>query len=359
MEARPAAAPPTAYDAFRVCLPGIDEVARALAERARAAGHVAITREDVTAFVPAIRYVEAYVRRLELRGWSFPDAATEGDLVLLLLLSFGNHELHRRKTFWVDPPLAWMLAQTSLDIEGELVRLPFPSCAFVFTDPETRALADELRDSDAAVRKRTPTRVVTLYLTQGEGVGARSLEVVAAFDRGDGDWPYLLARDLWIEPRARLDAILDSHFPGIDPGQLDAVFSSDPMKRLLELAINAVLYATSAGVEPVLLRGTAPVAAAKKQRARAARREAERQARRASADDVFFLPGKIDIRRVQQLRSLRDRGDGQRMLARFMVRGHWRRANPSWEDQRPRWIEPYWKGPELAAVIEKEYRLRE
>ena len=52
-------------------------------------------------------------------------------------------------------------------------------------------------------------------------------------------------------------------------------------------------------------------------------------------------------------------GVRRKISARFMVRGHWRRANPSRTDQRQRWIEPYWKGPEIATVIEREYRLRE
>jgi hypothetical protein len=41
-----------------------------------------------------------------------------------------------------------------------------------------------------------------------------------------------------------------------------------------------------------------------------------------------------------------------------MVRGHWRRANPSWKEQALRWIEPYWKGPDMAATIERTYRLK-
>jgi hypothetical protein len=41
-----------------------------------------------------------------------------------------------------------------------------------------------------------------------------------------------------------------------------------------------------------------------------------------------------------------------------MVRGHWRRAAKSWTDQRLRWIEPYWKGPDVAAIIERAYRLK-
>lgn len=44
-------------------------------------------------------------------------------------------------------------------------------------------------------------------------------------------------------------------------------------------------------------------------------------------------------------------------MARFLVRGHWRAAR-GWTDQRVRWIEPYWRGPELGPTIEKEYRLK-
>jgi hypothetical protein len=46
------------------------------------------------------------------------------------------------------------------------------------------------------------------------------------------------------------------------------------------------------------------------------------------------------------------------MLARFMVRGHWRKAQKAWADQRLRWIEPYWRGPDMAAMIERVYRLK-
>lgn len=82
---------------------------------------------------------------------------------------------------------------------------------------------------------------------------------------------------------------------------------------------------------------------------------------KATHEDVFYLPGKIDIRRLEQLQQVERVGDGggKSLMTRFMVRGHYRRANPGWKDQRLRWIEPYWKGPELATIIEREYRLRE
>jgi len=41
-----------------------------------------------------------------------------------------------------------------------------------------------------------------------------------------------------------------------------------------------------------------------------------------------------------------------------MVRGHWRRPQKGWTDQSLRWIEPYWKGPDMATVIERAYTLK-
>jgi hypothetical protein len=38
--------------------------------------------------------------------------------------------------------------------------------------------------------------------------------------------------------------------------------------------------------------------------------------------------------------------------------GHWRRAAPGWADQRMRSIQPYWKGPDIAAIIERTYKLK-
>lgn len=362
----PSSAPPTAYDSFQRILPHIDDIARLVAAegRAKAGGDESalIPREAVMECDAAQEYVEAY-------GWAVVDAygspeaaRDDANMVAYHVHTFANHELHRRKTFWVDPPLAWMLAQTKLDIDGELLRLPFPACAFVFTDPETLAIAKELLTVDRAViDQRSSPKVVTVYLQQPAADGSpRPLSVCAYLDRLTDDWPYLLGRDLLVDPRARIDEILDSHFPDVDPAARDEVFTSAPMKRLLHLVINAVLYATSAGVVPTLIRS--PLAAAKPPkpgtRKRSQQRELDRERRRKTGEDVFFLPGKIDIRQVQQLQEMETGAAGRALMARFMVRGHWRRANATWEDQRTRWIEPYWKGPELAAVIEREYRLK-
>ena len=122
---------------------------------------------------------------------------------------------------------------------------------------------------------------------------------------------------------------------------------SDPLRGLLQVVVNAILYATSAGVEPQL-----------RESPRARRRVPDGRAAAFSSERVYFLPGAIEISRVRRLQELERIPSGREMLHRFMVRGHWRRAARTWKDQRMRWVEPYWKGPDIAAVIERTYKLK-
>ncbi len=80
--------------------------------------------------------------------------------------------------------------------------------------------------------------------------------------------------------------------------------------------------------------------------------------RLASLEEVFYLPGHIDIVELRRLQKVERAPGGGRLMHKLLVRGHWRRANPSWQDQRNRWIQPYWEGPEMAALVERAYRLR-
>lgn len=77
-----------------------------------------------------------------------------------------------------------------------------------------------------------------------------------------------------------------------------------------------------------------------------------------SLDSVFFLPGHIKIAHLRQMQALERAPGGGQLLHRFMVRRHWRRPPKSWKEQRLRWIEPHWQGPDIAAVIERTYALK-
>lgn len=171
-----------------------------------------------------------------------------------------NHELHHRKTFWVDEALAWALLRTELDVPGACLRLPFPSTAFVFADRATLDLAESLLAGEEVGGARgRPVRMVTVYFVRGEVTASGTdLRLALLFDRDPGDgaeaareWPYLLGRDLVVRPEDRLDAILESRHEDVAPGGTDPVFLAPEMKKLVHLTINAVLYSTSRLLEPV------------------------------------------------------------------------------------------------------------
>ena len=77
-----------------------------------------------------------------------------------------------------------------------------------------------------------------------------------------------------------------------------------------------------------------------------------------SGDGAFFLPGRIVVGGDRGETRPAGKRPSHAIQKRFWVRGHWRRANPSWHDQRLRWIAPHLKGPKMTAVIEREYELR-
>jgi hypothetical protein len=117
-------------------------------------------------------------------------------------------------------------------------------------------------------------------------------------------------------------------------------------RPLLDAVVNATLYTTSAGVKIEQYRVD---------RSQQPNRDEPNGCH--LSDSVYHLPGKIEISHLRKLRQVARGPSGRTLMHRFMVRGHWRRPNPNWKNQSLRWIEPYWRGPSLATIIEREYRV--
>lgn len=258
-----------------------------------------------------------------------------------------NFALHRRKVFWVDEALTYMLAQTDLELPGSELRAPFASFALVFTDRHVLSLGERLLSK----RSGSPLaglilRVATVYATERHGESGRELDLCFAFDALGDDLPELVHHTLALADNAQVQNLFpqDDELFLVEP----PVRTTSPLHGLLQVVVNAMLYATSAGVEPEARVGAPTSAVSARSKAR----------REFTSENVFYLPGTIDIKQVRMLRELARIGEGRDVLRRCMVRGHWRRPVKNWSDQRLRWIAPYWKGPDMAAVIERAYRLR-
>jgi Uma2 family endonuclease len=94
-----------------------------------------------------------------------------------------NFDLHRRKIFWVDAALSYMLEHADLDIAGRDLRSPFRSLALVFSDRHALSLGERLLSR----RRDDPLcgqifRVMTVYVTERGGGDARALDLVGTAD---------------------------------------------------------------------------------------------------------------------------------------------------------------------------------
>lgn len=338
--------PPLAHERVAERVPGSAEVSRATAVRFRKDPGF----EDASTVLgeDELRADLELQRFLRVERSSANESGSEGAVAAPYLRLMVNFDLHRRKAFWVDAALSYMLEHTELDVAGGELRVPFPSFALVLTDRHALSLGERLlaRTKDDPLRGQM-LRVLTVYVTEVRRGEDRTLEIVLALDALGADLASLVRYEVPAGAEALVRSFLDSVAPPLPV--VDARLpGANPVRGLLRLVINAILYATSSGVTPEV-RTASP---------RTPRKPESRFAPLRSSDSVYFLPGTIDIRSVRRFQELERAPEGRSMLSRFMVRGHWRHPQKGWTDQKLRWIEPYWKGPDIATVIERAYKLK-
>jgi hypothetical protein len=339
--------PPLAHERLEELVPGASALCRAIAEHRRGQpgfddATTLLADEELRAHLDVQRFLR---ERGDRPRPPDEDVAAADHALPAWLRLVTNFELHRRKAFWVDEALAFMLDQTDLDVVGRELRVPFPSFALVFTDRHVLSMAERL----LAMDRTSPLagqilRVLTVHVSEVRDGETRTLEVSLAPDALGADLPGLVRHDIPLADDAPVQAWLDrvAPRPGIEPAPPD----THPLRGLFRIAVNAILYATSARVE------------AEVRDAPAANRRPPLPTLQVSSESVYFLPGAIEISQLRRMQALERIPDGRAILRRFMVRGHWRRAAANWSDQRMRWIAPHWKGPDMAVIIERTYKLK-
>ncbi len=348
---RPAYIPPLAHERMVSMVPGLGELCRSIAEQLRRQPgfddrSTIMTAEEMRTHLKIQRFLrENRSREIVGQDRIMPGA----DILTAHIELMINFELHRRKTFWVDESLAYMLAKTDLDVPGSDLRVPFACFTLVFTDRYVLSLAERMLSADP----KSPLsghflRVATVYVREDRHVSNRVLRVWFVFDALGADPPHLLTHEIPLNNDSPIRPVPENSAPPVVTGS--DVPDANPLRTLLHVMLNAVLYAVSPGVERQHRKSPSGVQSKKA--------KSELQAPVFSNEDVFFLPGAIEISHLRNFQQLERIPSGRTILHRFMVRGHWRRAAPGWQDQRIRWIAPYWKGPDIAAVIERTYKLK-
>ena len=115
--------PRLGHESMERLVPGLADVVQGVARRIRRRAdfglETVVDETELRRDLSVRRFLETHARESVALGLTLEDAAEDADLLGIHLRCLCNFEIHRRKTFWVEESLSWMLARTNLDIAGD------------------------------------------------------------------------------------------------------------------------------------------------------------------------------------------------------------------------------------------------
>lgn len=140
-----------------------------------------------------------------------------------------------------------------------------------------------------------------------------------------------------------------------------SLFYNDALS-FFRLILNSILYITSNNPDiiQVLSGRNAALQSAEKIRSQVKSKKAKQQAKKISELDYHFVGkdvGQIVINKDIKSSDPTQKNNTIEYAVRFLVRDHWRNQayGPELTDRRLVWIKPYYKGPEMADLINRPY----
>ena len=238
----PAHPPLLAHERWDAAFPDWNVACRAAAVRLRGLpgfddATSLVVESDLASDLELRRLTKAHRERLQREGLAGSAVAAAVGRVDRQLLATVGFELHRRKTFWVDESLAFLLARTELDVVGEELRVPFPSFALVFSDRHALSLGERLLAADSSCPFAGHIlHVATVYVTEERLEAERVLHLGFAFDALGADPPYLVERRIRLVEGARVELVPGEAEPEVLGFDDAPVPRTRPLTGLLHLA---------------------------------------------------------------------------------------------------------------------------
>lgn len=308
------------------------------------------------------------------------DPATKNMLMGILAdyMSVLNFEKAGKKVFHFSPNLVDRLAATAMDAPAEYLRLPFESCLFVM---QSRSAIDALYQ----IGHEQPwyDAPLSIFLSEHHFMGMRKI-MIQIFHSTDTHFRTFVKRELLINPKWTIERSLRTDWTNLVDANPDwaagdddvsvgdvvghcddeSIFYEDGL-HFFRILVNAILYLASS--DPDLSLRASPVA---EMRSRAAatlngykKHELLQHISHYSELDGNIVGGNVAPIVVEPGRpatSLVRISQGSASSKRFIVRGHWRNQahGEGMADRKLIWIQPYWKGPEMADVVGRPYVVR-
>jgi hypothetical protein len=307
-------------------------------------------------------------------GWNMPEFLANATDTTLTYFSFLNFELFGAKVFNFAPGLTKNLLHTEINVKANLIELPFKSCLFVFED-------EAMIDAVYAIAKSKKTSInynapisVFLVMDDTKTVFPFRRLMMHIWHAKPSESHLFLKRELCLKEEWDLERSLRTDWNNLsdeasDPSGIgmgtneDSLFYTDGL-LFFRAVLNAILYVSSseADIREALSPRAKILVAAEEVASRPKRKALLGQAARNSEFDYSQVGDSVEPIDVSwgPKTSMPGTGSGSKPAIRFVVRGHWKRQpfGPGASQRRLHWIKPYFKGPEVAALVNKPYAVK-
>jgi hypothetical protein len=290
-------------------------------------------------------------------------------------LCITNFELFKRKTFYFADNLVEQLAFTELMADSDFARPPFDSCLFVYNSPLTIEYFYQIMDRIPPIGNTFPLSVfVTSLPSSAEDSGDRKLEFRCFHADFHSSGPFA-ERNLLIRQGWTIDRSLKTHWikthgyseHDYSANEDENCFYDNEGLQFFRILINSILYLASNDpdvAQRLSPRKDTPILLKPSNKPKKAANGPPRKFEKTSSLDYTYVgrnTGSIVVDKSSHPEVGVNRSYLKKKLAiRFIVRGHWRNQpfGPSLSQKHLVWIRPYYKGPDMADLINKPYTVK-
>ncbi len=243
-----------------------------------------------------------------------------------------------RKTFFFSETLTAKLADTEVDVDSELLTLPFPSCMFVFQGEVVKELFAEDSAEPAGGQWVASVYLRSVPLDENDGQHIRA-SCYLVTKKG-----YVLRRErkFLSEPGIKVETAIAGN-----GGPEDQEYLEDAGIMFARVLANSILYLTSSN--PDVAPGIRTV--------RDINEPATQKQKRAILETLTSLAYTyVGGSSRPYVRSTKEM---LRVSGRKRVRGHWKMQlhGAGGALRRLIHVEPYWRGLDAAEAVDKAYRV--
>lgn len=335
-----------------------DIMAEAFAKlRELRAGDDAIGPERTRAVASAPWFERLLDAWAQVCGWAdraeMPDEAARNLAYIfrLTLTAHFNHQHAGKHIVRVSPGLSQALMATDFRVRTEDVRLPFPCVYFVFDEPNLVIETPKIGWARGEHERLAVEGAFSWMHRDSDGklrLGVLILSRPEAFSKVRGERNCAWVAHEW------------------EPG---AVVSSDdvqknehaPYHEVFKLVVNTALYLSSPDAEQERVEPAAAGLSEQLANVTSSKRRAklERKLAKANRSPYILVGGSIQRKSAEQ-RAQEQGGHHWKLGWRVEVRGHWRMQawGPERMGRRPTWIKPHWRGPDTAALVQRDYYVK-